>query len=641
MSSPAPVRAAFAALDEPSGTVVGERIGPFRVVSFLGRGGMGEVWVAEREGADFEQRVALKLLPGEGRAARFLRERQILARLSHPHIARLLDGGVTPEGRPWLAMELVEGLALLEHCVTKELDLDARLRLFVAVCDAVQFAHRNLVVHRDLKPGNILVDANGEPKLLDFGIAKLLGEDDASGTQLTHVGERPMTPDYASPEQVRGEDITTATDVWALGVVLHELVTGVRPHRGNVREIERAILESTPARPSSRVEGALRRRLRGDLDAIVLKALRREIDERYPSAEALAADVRRHLEGAPVSARGGATGYLIRATVRRHRLAFGFSGLVVAALVAGLVGTMWQARRAREEARKAEQAEEFLADMLRAFDPTEQGGQPVTQSEILARGEARVTEELGDQPEVQARLLRVFAETWLNLGEHDRALAAAEKALALQRAALGPRNAEIAKTLKILGDVHFDQARLDDAERAYTEALSITRDDESPDGPTAAKLLNDLAGVKRRTADFDEAEKLRRRALAIDEKTLGDAHAQTLGVRNDSRCSSAIRRATTRAPRSSGAPARSSPRPRGRTTPTRCNAARTSRAISSASGASRRPTRSCATSTIAACKRPVRTPRAWGARSRCARAASTRRGERTKRSPSTTRRLRS
>src|SRR5262249_50034541 len=248
-------------------------------------------------------------------------------------------------------------------------------------------------------------------------------------------------------------------------------ITGVRPHRGKARvELERAILEEAPTRPSSRVDRAQRRKLRGDLDAIVLKALRREPEERYPSAEALAADLRRHLEGAAVSARGGATGYLIRATVRRHRLAFGFSGLVVAALVAGLVGTMWQARRAREEARKAEQAEEFLAGMLRAFDPIEQGGKPVTQGEILPRREARVPKELGDQPEVQARLLRVFAETWLNLGEHDRARAAAEKAAGLQREALGPRSVEVAKTLSVLGDVHFDQARLADADRVYTEA---------------------------------------------------------------------------------------------------------------------------------------------------------------------------
>ena len=534
LSSPEQARSALASLGAP-GIEIGARVGPFRVVSFLGRGGMGEVWVAERVGADFEQKVALKLLPGEGMAARFRREQQILARLTHPHIARLLDGGVTPDGRPWLAMELVEGLALLEHCVKNELDLDARLRIFVAVCDAVQFAHRNLVVHRDLKPGNILVDASGQPKLLDFGIAKLLGDDESPSTQLTHVGERPMTPDYASPEQVRGEDITTATDVWALGVVLHELITGVRPHRGKGRgEIERAILESAPTRPSSRVDDrGLRRRLRGDLDAIVLKAMRRELDERYPSAEALAADVRRHLEGAPVSARGGATGYLIRTTVRRHRLAFGFSGLVVAALVAGLVGTMWQARRAREEARKAEQAEEFLAGMLRAFDPNEQAGKPVTQSEILARGEARVTRELGDQPEVQARLLRVFAETWRNLGELDRAAGAAEKAVALQRTALGPRSAEVAKTLSVLAEVYFDQTRFDDAERAYSEALSITRETESPDGPAAAALLNGLAGVKRKTADFEAAEKLQRRALEIDEKTLGEGHLDTLGVRND------------------------------------------------------------------------------------------------------------
>jgi serine/threonine-protein kinase len=514
----------------------GALVGAFRLVSILGKGGMGEVWVAERMGADFEQKVALKLLPpGDdelGATARFRRERQILARLSHPRIARFLDGGVTPDGRAWLAMELVEGLSLVEHCKSKALDVDARLRLFVEVCDGVQFAHANLVVHRDLKPTNVLIDANGNPKLLDFGIAKLLAdEDDAT---LTHLGDRPMTPDYAAPEQVRGEAITTATDVWALGVILHELLTGLRPFRtfGKTRsEIERAIVESTPTRPSSLVTDG--RKLSADLDAIVLKTLRREPEERYGSVFALAADVRRYLDGAAVEARGGATGYLIRTTLRRHRVAFGFSALVVAALVAGLASTIWQARRAREEARKAEQAQEFLTSMLRDFDPNEQGGRVVTQSDILARGEARVSKELGDQPEVQARLLRVFAETWLNLGEYAHARAAAERALALQRRTLGSRSIEVAKTLRVLGTIEFDEAKLFEAGRDYDEGLSIAREKEGSSGLTVAGLLNDQAGVKRRLSDFEQAETLRRESLEIYRRTLGEEHAETLGVMND------------------------------------------------------------------------------------------------------------
>ncbi len=219
---------AGAFLDEPAVKRAreGTTIGSFRLVSRLGRGGMGEVWIAEREGADFEQRVAVKLLPltDEAAVARFRRERQILARLVHPRIARLVDGGVTDDGRPWLAMELVEGVDLVEHARQNDIHVDARLRLFAEVCDAVQFAHQNLVVHRDLKPSNVIVTKDGEPKLLDFGIAKILESDER---ELTATNERPMTLEYAAPEQIRGRDVTTATDVWALGVMLHELLTGV------------------------------------------------------------------------------------------------------------------------------------------------------------------------------------------------------------------------------------------------------------------------------------------------------------------------------------------------------------------------------------------------------------------------------
>ncbi len=508
-------------------------IGPFCLVSLLGRGGMGEVWVAERT-SDFEQRVAVKVLPvaaDEAAVARFRRERQILARLLHPRIAKLIDGGVTRDERPWLAMELVDGIDVMKHAEREALDIDARLRLFVEICEAVQFAHQNLVVHRDLKPSNVLVTRAGEPKLLDFGIAKLMESDDR---ELTRTNERPMTLEYAAPEQVRGEAVTTASDVWALGVMLHELLCGARPYAasGSRVDVERAILASAPSRPSAvATDAKIRRRLRGDLDAIVLKAMRRDPRDRYPSAEALATDVRRHLEHAPVSARGGARSYVLRATIRQHRVAFAVSALVLASLIAGLASTLWQARRARDEARRAGEAQDFLISMLHTFDPHEAGGRAITERDILERGEARVA-ELRDEPEVQARLLRAFGETWYGLAEMKRAREPAERALALERATPG-RRIDLADTLILVGDIDFEEGDLQSSVRRFEEALSIARQVEGPGGLTVARALNELAGSERRLTRYVEAETLRRRSLAIYEERRGSDDAATLGVMND------------------------------------------------------------------------------------------------------------
>jgi len=284
-------------------------IGPYRVVRELARGGMGVVYLAERADGQFEQRVALKLMKrgmdSEEIHQRFLAERQILAQLTHPHIARLLDGGVSNEGQPYFAIEYVDGTAITAHCEARQLGVEQRLRLFLDVCDAVRYAHQNLVVHRDLKPSNILVTADGQAKLLDFGIAKLLRQETGE-TGLTQTGLRVMTPEYAAPEQVLGEPVTTATDVYALGAVLYELLTGRRAHHLQSRtptEVERVICEVEPEAPSAVTTGALRKRLRGDLDTIALTALKKEPERRYPTVEQLASDVARFLGGLPVTAR--------------------------------------------------------------------------------------------------------------------------------------------------------------------------------------------------------------------------------------------------------------------------------------------------------------------------------------------------
>src|SRR5260221_8869319 len=314
---------------------------------------MAVVWLAEREDGQFQQQVAIKFvrqgLHSRDAQRRFLQERQILARLQHPSIARLVDGVVTADATPFFVMELVEGTPVTAYCRERGLDVDGRLRVFLQICDAVQYAHRNLIVHRDLKPSNILVDTDGHVKLLDFGIAKLIGDARALVTT-----ERALTPEYAAPEQLRGEPVSTSTDVYALGVLLYELLTGERPHRAEgtaIGELERAILEQVPVPPSGRVTSpSMRRRLHGDLDRIVLKAVHKAPERRYPSAEAFATDLRRHIDGLPIAARGDAMSYRAGKFLGRHRLAASAAALLVLTLVGGLVATTWQARRARPPA---------------------------------------------------------------------------------------------------------------------------------------------------------------------------------------------------------------------------------------------------------------------------------------------------
>lgn len=372
----------------------GERLGPYLVDRLLGRGGMGSVFLARRADGQFEQQVAIKVLRrdtiGEEPRRHFLAERQILARLSHPNIARVFDGGLTAGGRPYLVMEYVEGTPIDRYCDERRLGIRERLLLFTAVCEAVRYAHQNLVVHRDLKPGNILVTADGRPKLLDFGVAKLLAAED-EGETLTRTGWLPMTPDYASPEQVRGDPVTTASDVYGLGAVLYELLSGHRPHRfarKPATEVLRVVSEVEPLPPSAAVaavqegegeEGradrstpeavgrardadprVLERRLRGDLDTIVLKALRKEPERRYAGAGDLAADLERYLEGRPVTARPDTLAYRASRFVRRHRTATALAAMVLLSL-AGLAATMAvQAHRIARERDLAERAAELL-----------------------------------------------------------------------------------------------------------------------------------------------------------------------------------------------------------------------------------------------------------------------------------------
>ncbi|MEH0166642.1 protein kinase [Paucibacter sp. JuS9] len=359
----------FLAAPASAAGLTGQRLGPWLLIDLLGSGGMGEVWRARRADGAYEGEAAVKLLKrGMDSAAvlrRFAQERQALARLDHPNIGRLFDAGLSPQGLPYFVMEKVEGQAIDKACEARS--LEQRLELFLQLTDAVSHAHRHLLVHRDLKPGNVLVTASGQVKLLDFGIAKALDplEGDAQDAGQTQQGDRPYTPTYASPEQVRGEPVSTATDIYSLGVLLYQLLTGIRPygrHAATPREAADSVLNEQPTRPSSLSPGqvgdpawpARRRRLRGDLDNILLKTLEKDPARRYATVDALTADIRAHLRGYPVSARPASPAYLLERFVQRNRLGVGLSALALLALVGGLAGTLWQMHEAQAARAQAE-----------------------------------------------------------------------------------------------------------------------------------------------------------------------------------------------------------------------------------------------------------------------------------------------
>jgi serine/threonine protein kinase/tetratricopeptide (TPR) repeat protein len=549
---------------QPDTDPSGSQIGAYRIVREIGRGGMGAVYLAERADKQYEKRVALKLLPrwsagNERLIRRFVEERQILAALDHPDIARLFDGGVTPDGLPWFAMEYVEGVPIDRYCDERRLPIERRLDLFSRVCAAVQYAHRNLVVHRDLKPANILVADDGRVKLLDFGIAKLLGSDAVeTSASLTMTGEQMMTPRYASPEQVRGDPISTASDVYALGVLLCELLTGRYPYRLTTREpheLARAILEQEPERPSAAVlrpcgandftdsgstpervafargvaPAKLARGLRGDLDTIVGAAMQKEPARRYGSAEQLEADVRRHLAGLPLAARP--EGRVSRGSkfVRRHRIGAAITAGVALLVVAFAVVTAVQSLRIRDQAARiaierdrAEQVSGFLAGLFQTSDPYAGAGANRTARELLDSGAARIDRELVTQPGARAQMMYEMGRAYFGLGLRDRARRFLEVSLAIRRRAYPEAQADIARTLDFLGLVLLDQGQLDGAERAYREALALRRQVAGPGDRDVARSLNSLAATLRAAGRFRAADSVSREAVALVEARTGN-----------------------------------------------------------------------------------------------------------------------
>lgn len=525
--------------DEPDPSPASDQISGYRVLRAIGRGGMGQVFLAERQAEAFRQQVALKVmrrgLDTDDLVRRFRAERQILATLDHPNIARLLDVGATDDGRPYLVMEYVEGDTVLDHCRNRQLSVRQRVALFHTICEAVHHAHQSLVVHRDLKPGNILVTEAGVPKLLDFGIAKILDPEREGLAATTVVGERLLTPEYAAPEQVLGEAITTATDVYALGVLLYELLSGVHP-LGDRESASRgaaihAVIHHDPPPPSTVAPEPLRRALRGDLDIIVAKAMRKEPEERYPSALSLAEDLHRHLVGLPVEARPATLRYRARRFVRRNRGSVAIGTLVFVLLAGFSVVTAYQSRRIREESRevrgerdKALQVRSFLLETFGATGPDQTAaGDSVAVRELLDRRAATLDEAYRD-PGLHAEMTGVLAEAYEQLGLYADAEPLARRALAEKEQIYGREHPDVAVAFNVLGWILRQSGDLVEAESSLREAIRIGRA-AFPNGDSRlARALNDLGVVLEAKGDYPGAAAVYRESLAMRRRTLGEGH---------------------------------------------------------------------------------------------------------------------
>ncbi len=509
---------------------VGQRFGAYRLIELLGVGGMGEVYLAERADGRFEHRVALKLVKRGMDTAqilrRFARERQILARLDHPGIARLLDGGEGEDGRPYFVMERVEGEPVTQYCAVRGTPLEERLRLVAECCDAVDAAHRSLVVHRDLKPSNILVTADGRVKLLDFGIARLLDEEDGE-TQLTRHGAHVLTPAYAAPEQILGGGVSMATDVFALGVVLYELLTGALPHDRQaatpynlVSRVERESAEkpSTLVRKAGAAAGETggerrARRLRGDLDTIALKALARDPARRYASAAALAADLRAYLERRPVSARPDTTTYRVRKFVGRHRVGVGASIVVASSLVAALAVSLAQTAVARRQAERAAAAQAFLESLFSGLDPDRMAGAAPTVRDLLESGSERLSVELAEQPELRAEMELLVGQVFSQLSLPDQAEPLLRRALDRRRSLHGAADARTAEVQKRLAVSLHRQARYAEAEPLLRELLA--RAERLGDDVEVSSVLSNYGNLERQTGDYRTAAAMLERGVAL------------------------------------------------------------------------------------------------------------------------------
>jgi serine/threonine-protein kinase len=523
------------------GPLEGTRLGHYDIVRLVGIGGMGTVYEAVRADDQYRQRVAIKLvqrdIDSEIALARFLRERQILASLQHRNIGVLLDGGITPDGRPYLVMEYIEGEPITTWCAARSLGVRERVALFRQVCSAVAHAHQNLVIHRDIKPGNILVTADGTVKLLDFGIAKLVDADTGDDAMpLTRGGARAYTPEYASPEQIRGGTLKTSSDVYSLGVVLFELLTGRRPHVGASRaaaDVERAVLGETAPRPSTvvtdeaarqrgeRSAARLRRRLQGELDSIALTALRLEPERRYPSVEAFGDDLQHYLVGEPIRAHRDWAGYRLRKFAQRNGAAVTASALVLIALVGGVIATTMQSRRARSEQLKEQQVNGFLRTLLSSVKPVT-GGRDVTASELLDAAARRIDVDRTTPADIRAELQTVIGQSYQSLGRYNDAERLDTAALALRQQLDGMTSASAVGTLGTLGELYIAKGDLDRADTVIHRAVALQQARSSRPDSLLASLTASLGSLAHNRGDLKAAEQFHREALAMRQHLYGD-----------------------------------------------------------------------------------------------------------------------
>lgn len=540
----------------------GKTLGPYHIERLLGEGGMAAVFLGVRSYGQYQKKVAVKVvrsgLWSKAILGRFEHEREALARLDHPNIGRLVDVGTTEEGLPYVVMEYVDGVPIDEYCNAKGLSIPDRLRLFSTICGAVHYAHQNLIVHRDLKPGNILVARDGTPKLLDFGIAKILGDAQTEEpSELTQPGFRFITPEYASPEQLRGEAITTATDIYSLGVILFKLLTGERPYtfRSHLpHEITRIVCEQSPSKPSTavvkfgdrqdkdkdmaslRVGGhrsnitpeKLQRLLSGDLDTIVLRALHKDPQRRYPSVLELSEDIRRHLLGLPISAHSDAMGYLVGKFVRRHKIGVISVAVVILTLVGGLIGTLWQAKKAQDEAarvlvekNKVDQINSFLQEMLSSADPA-RSGKDVTVAQTLDQAVVRANQELLTQPEIAAAVLHTIGETYVALGLYDKASTQIERSLAIRHEVLGAEHEDISTSLHSLAYVAQVTRDFTKADSLYQRAIAMHNKVHPDPDKHLAGMMTDWGSLLRDRHETDRALSVLKESVEMHRTLFGD-----------------------------------------------------------------------------------------------------------------------
>ncbi|MCC5905958.1 MAG: serine/threonine protein kinase [Balneolaceae bacterium] len=515
----------------------GEKIGPWEILQEIGRGGMSTVYLAERADGHFERKVAIKFLhgivPGREMHARLQAEQRILARLEHKNIARLFDAGLTENGRPYFILEYIEGETVTQWCRNRNLQPDERLQIFKQVCEAVRYAHQQLIVHRDLKPSNILVRDDGTVKLLDFGIAKLLADDTESDLPLTQTGIQLMTPEYASPEQVNNRPVTTATDVYALGLLLCELLTGMLPYDLSSKsplEIGQIITDTQPARPSNLITRRagengekspvkdekeikrIQKKLKGDLDNIVLKALRKEPERRYDSAEQLLRDIENYQTNQPVTARPESRAYRAKKFIQRHRIGVAATFLIIVSLLTATTFSLWQAEQARAERDRTLKINEFLQEILTEADPYEAGAN-ATVRDVLRKAGELVGERFSDQPDLEAPLRFTIGYTQLSLMELNESLANLQRAEELYLQLYGGDDQRTLNVQAWLSWHQFRKGNYDEAARGYQTVIERLSPNHSWD--FRATLLNDYGVILGDMEQYHEAIELYREALDI------------------------------------------------------------------------------------------------------------------------------